>query len=180
MKYRTAEITDIPIIRNFVDYWLSGRGFYKGVPGSSNDYFVSQRQHEDYLKYKKVHLAFDNDRLVGWAVLQKNGSLIHLLVDGNYRGRGIGSSLVKILNPERVRSKYDQSTGNPEGFYKKLGYVKVGETRRIGKNKNIDLLYKQKKGVYRGDKPNTALHEGHIKPSRTQPKQLKTLKKDEK
>ena len=127
-SYRLAVLSDLEPIVELVDRLLSG-----------HDFFCPRGQHIGYFKYKTILLVFDNDRLIGWAVRQKNGSLIHLLVEPEYRGQGIGSHLLEVLEPLLIRSKSDQSTGDPRPFYEKHGYTEdTGE--RVGKNKNIDLL----------------------------------------
>lgn len=131
-SYRLAVLDDLDPIVHFVDDLLAGK-----------DFFCPRGQHIGYFKYKTILVCFDNCRLVGWAVRQKNGSLIHLLVDPEYRGQGIGSHLLESLEPLLIRSKSDQSTGDPRAFYEKHGYTQdSGE--RAGKNKNIDLLSKPK------------------------------------
>ena len=55
-----------------------------------------------------------------------------------YRGRHIGGELVKRLQPDYIRSKSDQSTGDPTSFYKKLGY-EVTE-RHAGRKRNINIM----------------------------------------
>jgi hypothetical protein len=122
-----------------VDYWLSGRGKRDNVPGVVNDYFIPHKRQIKYLKEYHVWLAFDSDKIVGWAVKTHLNILIHVLIAGNYRSKGIGRELVIRLNPQIIRSKTDQSTGNPEEFYHKCGYEKLaGEM--TGKNKNIQLF----------------------------------------
>lgn len=132
-SYRRAILTDLDSIVELVDRLLSGR-----------DFFCPRGQHLGYFKYKTILLCFDGSKLIGWAVRQKNGSLIHLLVEPDYRGQGIGSNLLEILEPLMVRSKSDQSTGDPYKFYAKHGYEKTSD-ERVGKNKNIDLLTKASK-----------------------------------
>lgn len=129
--YRLAELTDLDQIVPFVDHLLAG-----------HDFFCPRGQHISYFKYKTILLSFDQAKLIGWAVRQRNGSLIHLLVDPGYRGKGIGSHLLNLLEPTLVRSKSDQSTGDPIKFYEKHGYAKTSD-ERVGKNKNIDLLSRE-------------------------------------
>lgn len=128
--YRIAELSDLDPIVELVDRLLAG-----------HDFFCPRGQHIGYFKYKTILLAFISTRLIGWAVRQKNGSLIHLLVDPDFRGQGIGGHLLKILEPLLIRSKSDQSTGDPYPFYLKHGYEKTSDVR-VGKNRNIDLLTK--------------------------------------
>lgn len=141
IDYRAAEISDLPAIREFVDFWITGGGLRFGVEGASHDCFIPPGRHEKYVKQYSTIVAMHAWRVVGWAVKQKDGTLIHLLVAGDYRGQGIGDRLLAILDPPKVRSKFDQGTGDPIGFYERRGYVKQGE-RRVGKHQNIDILVK--------------------------------------
>jgi len=139
--YRKALSSDLAAIIKFVDFWLAGRGKRVKAAGASNDYFVSPKQHFDYQKKGYVLLAFDCDVLVGWCVKNHNNVLIHLLIAATHRGRGIGRKLIDLSNPELIRSKMDQQTGNPAAFYEKVGYVKV-DGLVLGKNKNIEIYRK--------------------------------------
>lgn len=141
ITFRPATVQDLPTIANFVDFWLKGTGKRMGVPGAGDDFFVSRQRHIEYLKYKTVYLALDNNQIIGWAVKGQNNCLIHLLVAAPYRGKGIGSTLLEMLNPETVRSKADESTGNPIEFYLKRGYKVI--TSQQGKHHNIDVLKKE-------------------------------------
>jgi GNAT superfamily N-acetyltransferase len=140
--YRVAVPDDLAIIRDFTDYWLSGKGYAAKIPGAGHDYFIPTQQHIGYLQCKTTLLALDQTKLIGWAVRQRDGSLIHLLVASNYRGRGIGAHLLELLTPTTIRSKSDQSTGNPLDFYLQHGYEKTSDVK-IGKHKNIDILVKK-------------------------------------
>lgn len=140
--YRTAGPDDLNVIREFTDFWLSGKGYTAGIEGAGHDYFIPTRQHSDYLKNYTTLLAFDQNQLVGWAVRQRDGTLIHLLVASNFRGKGIGAALLKMLTPTTIRSKSDQSTGDPLPFYLKHGFKKTSD-EKIGKHKNIDVLARQ-------------------------------------
>ena len=125
ITYRHATKEDLNAICFFSDYWLAGRGKSKGVPGSSNDCFVSKGQHAGYLKLSVVLLAFDGDQMIAWAVKHRNDTLIHMLVAAPYRGKGIGKTILKMLNPSLIRSKIDQSTGDPTPFYESNGYQQI-------------------------------------------------------
>lgn len=142
VNYRTASPEDLNIVRDFTDYWLSGKGYAAGFEKAGHDYFIPTRQHGDYLKYYTTLLAFIQNQLVGWAVRQRDGTLIHLLVASNFRGKGIGAALLKMLTPTAVRSKSDQSTGDPLAFYLKHGFKKTSD-KKIGKHENIDVLARE-------------------------------------
>lgn len=130
IKLRQATVDDLKSICKFTNWWLAGRGKAKGVIGAVNDYFISPSQHRKYIvKYKTV-IVLDGAEIICWAVLAEGFILIHLLVAEPYRGRGIGRSVVKFLFPRIVRSESNQSTGNPIGFYEKLGYRLLGNMQR--------------------------------------------------
>lgn len=141
ITYRPAALVDLPTITSFVDFWLSGGAKRLKIAGAGADYFVPHAQQKGYVTYKVTYLAFDQGNLIGWAVKSKNQTLIHLLVHPDYRGKGVGKNLLKIIDPEFIRSKSDQSTGNPLKFYLKAGF-QITESS-VGKHKNIDILKKQ-------------------------------------
>ncbi|MBA7665177.1 hypothetical protein ES703_73246 [subsurface metagenome] len=150
IEYRIAVAEDLTAIVAFVDFWLTGGGIPDGVPGSAHDFFVPVGRHKGYLAKYVVLLALCASEIVGWAVETKKGVLIHLLVAGTFRAQGIGSEMLKKLRPDVVRSKFDQSTGDPAGFYSKHGFIKES-SRRVGKKKNIDIFVRP--GVVRTPGP---------------------------
>jgi len=139
MEIRKATKEDLPAIIYFVDYWLSGRGKSKGVEFAGDDYFISPRQHTKYLNHYDVVIAVYDGEVFGWAVKQHQQTLIHLLIDGNFRGKGLGQKLLKELDPRLIRCKTDQSTGNPTSFFEKHGYKKLSNIK-IGRRRQISLL----------------------------------------
>lgn len=139
VEYRRADMSDLTTIVAFVDYWLTGGGKAVGIPGAGHDFFVPAGRHEKYLAKYAVLLAMYGGEIVGWAVKTQKGVLIHLLIAATFRGQGIGSELLRRLHPDAVRSKFDQSSGDPSGFYHKHGYVKAGGGR-VGKKKNIEIF----------------------------------------
>lgn len=141
ITYRKADIDDLENIVAFVDFWLTGGGMNAGIPGAGKDFFVPPGRHEKYITKYQVMLALYENAIVGWAVKTMKGVLIHLLVAATYRKSGIGSELVKRIEPDIVRSKFDQSSGDPVKFYEKLGFEKK-TNERTGKKKNIDILSK--------------------------------------
>ena len=141
IEYRKAEMMDLAGVIEFVDYWLAGRGFADHAKGVVNDYFISHKQHFDYIQRYFVLLGLDADKIVGWGVRNNHNVLIGLLVAGDHRGCGIGGEILRLLHPDMIRSKMDQSTGDPAGFYEKHGFVPAG-TKLIGKKENIQLFTK--------------------------------------
>lgn len=133
---RPAVIEDLKVICDFTDFWLAGRGCRCHAQGAVNDYFISPSQHRRYILRYKTFLAHLEKALVGWAVIQTDGSLIHLLISGFKRNQGFGSKFLELLKPHTVHSKSDQSTGNPEPFYVKNGYRKI---KSIASRSRIDI-----------------------------------------
>ncbi len=134
MEIRAATLSDLSAVCEFTDYWLAGKGLRDRAPGAVKDYFIPPGQHKRYIVRYTTLLIVDNGSIIGWSVKQLNGTLIHLLIAGTHRGKGLGSFLLAAANAPTVRCKSNQSTGDPGPFYVKHGYVKTGETesrRRI-------------------------------------------------
>ncbi|GAI70036.1 unnamed protein product [marine sediment metagenome] len=141
IQYRLANESDLPAIVSFVDFWLKGEGLADKVPGSAHDYFVPAGRHLKYVTKYTTLLALLENCIIGWAVKTHKGVLIHLLVAGTFRNQGIGSQLLKSLDPTQIRSKMDQSAGDPAEFYENLGYVKSPGPSQ-GRKHNIELFEK--------------------------------------
>jgi len=141
IKYRPATESDIPAIVAFVDFWLKGEGLAAKIPGSAHDFFVPAGRHPKYVTKYITLLALLENCIIGWAVKTHQGVLIHLLVAGTFRDSGIGSEMLKLMDPETIRSKMDQSAGDPAEFYGKQGYVKTS-AEPTGKKHNIELFKK--------------------------------------
>lgn len=138
ITYRKVIVSDFKNVCKFVDDWLSGRRLKEG---GGNDYFVSRNQHKSYFKNLHVWLALDKEKIIAWGVKEQSGILIHLLVDAHYRGKGIGTEMMNHIQPQIIRSKSDQMTGNPKEFYERLGYKSISSVF-VGKKKNIELMSK--------------------------------------
>ncbi|MBA7585614.1 hypothetical protein ES708_27599 [subsurface metagenome] len=141
VEYRRARESDLPAIIAFVDFWLAGRGLADQVPGSAHDYFVPAGRHLKFVTRYTTIIALVENCIIGWAVKTHLGVLIHLLVAGTFRHRGIGSELLKRMDPESIRSKMDQAAGDPAEFYADRGYTRAPEPAR-GKKHNIELFEK--------------------------------------
>lgn len=120
-----ATLADLKPICKFTDFWLAGRGQAKNVPGAVNDCFISPSQHKKYIEKYETFVLYENKTLTAWAVIQHDGSLIHFLIHGEYRGKGLGTLFLNKLHPFRIHSKKDQSSGDPAKFYEKCGYKKI-------------------------------------------------------
>lgn len=100
------------------------------------------RLREDVLKQRRgfftdayrrstVHLLFLDDRLVGFAATRRDGYLLFLAVDPEYRGQGFGKRLIDLVAEEHRTVTCHARTTNEEAlaFYDRLGFEIV---RRIG------------------------------------------------
>lgn len=142
--YRDATLDDLKDVSRFTDFWLSGRGKRVKAFGAVDDCFISPSQHKKYICRYRTFLCLSELEVIGWAVIEPSGTMIHLLVAGNHRGRGIGRKMMRILSPKLVRSKSNQSTGDPIGFYKRLGYRKVA-TEQSRSRLDIDVIRPKRK-----------------------------------
>lgn len=77
-------------------------------------------------------------QIIGLAILGRHTTLFNLYLDPHWRSQGIGSIVVRTLDPEVIRSKTDEKTGDPTPFYERLGYKVIQE--RQGKNSNIAVM----------------------------------------
>lgn len=141
VEYRIANESDLPAIIAFVDFWLAGRGLADGVPGSAHDFFVPAGRHKKFVTKYVTWLALLENCIIGWSVKTHKDVLIHLLVAGTFRHRGIGSKLLELTDPGTVRSKIDQAAGNPADFYLKRGFTRL-PIPRSGKKHNIEHFVK--------------------------------------
>lgn len=141
VDYRIATEADLPAIIAFVDFWLAGRGLADGIPGSAHDYFVPAGRHTKFVTKYVTLIALLDNCIIGWSVKTHLGILIHLLVAGTFRHRGIGSELLRRQNPESIRSKMDQTAGDPAKFYEIRGYTKSAMPAQ-GKKQNIEVFTK--------------------------------------
>jgi len=143
IETRKAEIKDLKAICHFTDFWLAGRGKRVDAPGAVDDYFISQSQHLKYIEKYTTTIAVQNKAVIAWAVVQLDGTMIHFLIAGDYRGQGLGTKMLKKLNPPKIRSKSNQSSGNPTPFYESRGYHKIDSVKSQGSFK-IDKIKPQR------------------------------------
>lgn len=48
----------------------------------------------------KPYVAFDGDKVIGYADLQKDGKIDHFFVHGDHQGQGVGRHLTKYYTPQ--------------------------------------------------------------------------------
>lgn len=78
--------------------------------------------------------------IVGVVVLYADSTLHNLFLAPGWRSLGIGSAIIGAVAPSTIRAKIDMSTGDPSGFYARLGFTH--EKARKGKRGQIRVLTK--------------------------------------
>lgn len=78
--------------------------------------------------------------IVGVVVLYADSTLHNLFLAPHWRSLGIGSAIIGAVAPSTIRAKIDMSTGDPSGFYARLGFTH--EEARKGKRGQIRILTK--------------------------------------
>lgn len=137
LTYRKMIELDIPKVLAFVDIFLR------------KSWFVRRKYCFDHMNESWVVL--DGEKLVGWIFIggeKVEKTLYNLIIHPKYRGREIGKTLIEKLKPKIIRSKTDQTTGDPTEFYKKMGYEVTA--MRQGKRRKINIM--------RESEPNVELH----------------------
>ena len=90
-----------------------------------------------------VYLYADqsNDRLIGFAAVRRDGYILFLAVDEDYRGQGFGRRLVASVAQEHATVTCHARTTNEEAltFYRRLGF----ETKR-----RVDNYYEDGGNAY--------------------------------
>ncbi|MCK5852538.1 GNAT family N-acetyltransferase [bacterium] len=94
-------------------------------------------------------LAFDGDKTIGTGRLLPDGHIGRIAVKKQYRGRGIGKSIMKKLIREAIDLHLSEvwlsSQYQARNFYQKLGFIEAGD---IYQEANIDHI-KMKKNLSR-------------------------------
>lgn len=127
MDFRAARLRDLVKIARFIEEHVR------------DDVFDSRKRLKSFILREKTMLCFDDNKLIALAVVQRgNDAMIRLLVHPNYRGKGIGKQMIAQLNPQIIRSKTDQSTGDPTDYYTSIGYEAIGAL--VGRKKNVQLM----------------------------------------
>ena len=94
--------------------------------------------HEDYFFRRKhfaavlarpsasVYAIRVDDDFAAIAIVYNGSTLQNLYVHPEHRRLGVGSTVLRYLNPDMVRAKGNMSQGNPVPFYEGEGYKAVG------------------------------------------------------
>jgi len=103
------------------------------------DYFLRRGQLDEMLRgtRHRVWVAEIDGVLVGLAITTRGTRLVNALVHPAYRGLGVGRALVERTGAVEARVKCDMHTGDPRGFYRRLGFEPGPRTGRRGQ---IELM----------------------------------------
>lgn len=83
--------------------------------------------------------------ICGILVLYADSVLHNLFLARPWRSLGLGSAIIEAVSPSVIRAKVDMSTGDPSGFYARLGFTH--EESRKGKRGQIRVLTRLKSDV---------------------------------
>lgn len=78
--------------------------------------------------------------ICGVIVLYADSVLHNLFLSRTWRGMGLGSAIIEAVSPSVIRAKTDMVSGDPSGFYARLGFTH--EEARKGKRGQIRVLTK--------------------------------------
>lgn len=128
---------DVLAVEHFADSVLRDDFFFrKGhwlslVADSRVQLFCVRLRPGDQLEWSEI---------VGVVVLYADSTLHNLFLAPHWRSLGIGTAIIGAVAPSTIRAKIDMSTGDPSGFYARLGYTH--EEARKGKRGQIRVLTK--------------------------------------
>lgn len=96
----------------------------------------------DYLPNLEVYLITDNNDAKGFASVAE-GNLEMLFIHDDARGKGYGKALYQFMKEKTRLTKVDVNEQNPQaiGFYKKMGFRKIGRSEKDGSGKDYPLIH---------------------------------------
>ncbi|MFB9079146.1 GNAT family N-acetyltransferase [Flavobacterium procerum] len=103
---------------------------------------------EEYIKQNPVFNLIDENQIIGYysyLTLEKNQvKLDNLFILPEYIGKGFGSFLMndflKKMRNEKTSKIILDSEPNAEPFYKKIGFIKIGEFETSIKNRFMPIM----------------------------------------
>ena len=129
--------SDCQAVEHFADAVLRDDFFFrKGhwlslVADSRVQLFVVRVQQQGQATWSEI---------MGVVVLYADSVLHNLFLARWCRGLGVGAAIINALAPDKIRAKADMSSGDPTGFYHRLGFTH--EAAREGKRGQIRVLTK--------------------------------------
>ena len=123
IEYKKARLKDIASMQILVR------------PEVENGVILPRSDDEIATNIRSYTLAFDDDRLIGYSALHIHASNLaevrSLIVDSNYRGKGVGSGLVNALLDEARALEIAQvfTLTYRSEFFKNLGFVEISKER---------------------------------------------------
>jgi len=119
---RRADATDIDEILAFLDEGLRRDYFLRR--GILRCWITGDNGDGTWRRPGCVLLAEAEGETVGIAIMSERSSrLFNLFVHPEWRGKGVGRKLLEACSPRTVRVKRDMSSGDPAGFYRRMGYI---------------------------------------------------------
>lgn len=113
-----------------VSPWYTPEGvqeFYKYIDLNA----FKGRQFKDH----EVYAAYMNDSLVGVIEIRNNKHISMLFINNDFRGQGIGTTLIKyivnILRVQDIRTITVNSSPNSVDFYRNMGFNCIEEEKTI-------------------------------------------------
>ncbi len=106
------------------------------------DKHISRNEAEISVELKRVYIAEDNGRFIGWLRYNMFWDSIPfmnmLYIFENYRGKGVGRHMALLWETDMAKRGYKtlmtstQSNESAQGFYYRLGYECIGGFRLEG------------------------------------------------
>lgn len=129
--------SDVLALEHFADAVLRDDFFFrKGhwlslVSDSRVQVFTVRLQPEGSAEWSEI---------CGVLVLYADSVLHNLFLARSWRSMGLGSAIIQAVAPSKIRAKTDMSSGDPTGFYARLGFTHEESTK--GKRGQIRVLVK--------------------------------------
>ena len=134
------KITDYP---RLMEIWesavLSTHDFLK-----EEDFLYYKQQLPNYFQHVTLFGFKQEGILVGFMGIAE-GNLEMLFVDNNYRGTGVGKSLITYAISDLHVTKVDVNEQNSQavGFYKHIGFNTLNRSELDGEGKEYPILHMQ-------------------------------------
>jgi GNAT superfamily N-acetyltransferase len=130
-------VNDVQPIEHFADAVLRDDFFFRKGHWLS---LVADSRVEVLAVRVKLPDVDEWSEICGLVVLYADSVLHNLFLSRQWRSIGLGSAIIEAVSPRTIRAKVDMKSGDPTGFYQKLGYTH--EQARKGKRGQIKVLTK--------------------------------------